>query len=228
MRSLRVVAATLVLALVAFACGGDDEESQEPEQEPVTTSTRATTTDDEPPRGSTAPTTSTTSPSAPGGEEPLSVDDGVDTPTEETVPSDTSVAAPRPPTNVRCVGGTNDGELLVEWDALPNPSEISKIRVYVSEDGGPFITNGEFTMGQVDITRSGGTRWAAPARGLPANVPLRLTATSFNLLGEESGWYITNGAYTGAGQPCGTDDGPVLPPTTCTAGCDEEEGEPAA
>ena len=225
MRSLRLVAATLVLALIAFACG-DDEENGEADQEKVTTTTRATPTSGEQPSQSTAPTTSSTPPSTPDEEEQVPVDDGVDTPTEETVPSDTSVAAPRPPSNVRCAGGTSEGELLVEWDALPNPSEISKIRVYVSEDGGPFITNGEFTMGQVDTTRSGGTRWAAPARRLPANVPLRLTATSFNLLGEESGWYITNGAYTGAGQPCGT-DGPVLPPTTCTAGCDEEEGEPA-
>ena len=225
MRSLRLVAATLVLALIAFACGGDDEENGEADQERVTTTTRAAPSG-EPTVESTAPTTSTTPPSTPGEEEQVPVDDGVDTPTVETVPSDTSVAAPRPPTNVRCVGGTNDGELLVEWDALPNPSEISKIRVYVSEDGGPFITNGEFTMAQVDTTRSGGTRWAAPARRLPANVPLRLTATSFNLLGEESGWYITNGTYTGAGQPC-SPDGPVLPPTTCTAGCDEEEGEPA-
>ena len=225
MRSLRLVAATLALALVAFACGGDDEENGESDQEQVTTTTRAPTNGDTPSQ-STAPTTSTAPPSTPGEEEPVSVDDGVDTPTVETVPSDTSVSAPRPPTNVRCVGGTNDGELLVEWDAVPDPSEISKIRVYVSEDGGPFITNGEFTMAQVDTTRSGGTRWAAPARRLPANVPLRLTATSFNLLGEESGWYITNGTYTGAGQPC-SPDGPVLPPTTCTAGCDEEEGEPA-
>ena len=225
MRSLRLVAATLALALVAFACGGDDEENGESDQEQVTTTTRAPTNGDTPSQ-STAPTTSTAPPSTPGEEEPVSVDDGVDTPTVVTVPSDTSVAAPRPPSNVRCVGGTNDGELLVEWDAVPDPSEISKIRVYVSEDGGPFITNGEFTMAQVDTTRSGGTRWAAPARRLPANVPLRLTATSFNLLGEESGWYITNGTYTGAGQPC-SPDGPVLPPTTCTAGCDEEEGEPA-
>ena len=137
------------------------------------------------------------------------------------------VGPPLPPSNLSCVGGTNDGELLVEWDALPNPSEISKIRVYVSEDGGAFITNGEFTMGQVDTNRAGGNRWAAPARQLPVNVPLRFWASTFNLLGQESGVYTVSGMYTGPGQPCGT-DAPVIPPTTCTAGCDEEEGEPAA
>ena len=226
MRSLRLVAATLVLALVAFACGGDDEETEEPNQDQVTSTTRATSTNgDQPSIESIAPTTSTTTTEAPGGNGDVVAENGDDPPVVPDPPN-TTVAAPLPPTNVRCVGGTNDGELLVEWDALSNPSDISKIRVYVSEDGGPFITNGEFTMGQVDTTRSGGTRWAAPARRLTANVPLRLTATSFNLLGDESGWYITNGSYTGAGQPCGT-DGPVLPPTTCTAGCDEEEGEPA-
>ena len=80
-------------------------------------------------------------------------------------------------------------------------------------------------MGQVDTNRAGGNRWAAPARQLPVNVPLRFWASTFNLLGQESGVYTVSGMYTGPGQPCGT-DAPVIPPTTCTAGCDEEEGEP--
>ena len=103
------------------------------------------------------------------------------------------------------------------FDAPPSPADISKIRVYVSVDGGPMITNGEFSIGEID---SSGDRWAAPARRLPANVPLRLTATSFNQLGQESGWYIVEGRYTGPGAPCA-----ALPPPTATAGFGEGEGE---
>ena len=220
MRSLRVVAATLVLALIAFACGGDDEEGPEPEQEPVTTSTRATP-DDEPPSQSTAPTTSSIAdPPEEGGElEPP--------PTTEPAPIATPSTEPAHiPTNLKCLAGTREGELLVEWDAVSNPANISKFRLYVSEDGGPYLTNGHFRIDEVDTTRASGTRWAAPVRGLPANVPLRFRVTSFNLLEQESLAHFVNGVYSGPGQPC-SPDGPVLPPTTCTAGCDEEEGEPA-
>ena len=220
MRSLRLVAAVLALALVAAACSDDGEEEEAidevtPTTQPVSTTTttqsRVTTPTTEPP----AAMTDTTVPELP--EE-----------TTTTPPPSVGVGPPPPPADVSCEAGARDGELLVEFDALPNPSDISKIRVYVSVDGGPMITNGEFDVGQVDTTRGGGSRWAARARNLPANVPLRLTATSFNQLGQESGWYIVEGLYTAAGAPCGAAADVVLPPTTCTAGCDEEEGEPGA
>ena len=220
MRSLRLVAAVLALALVAAACSDDAEENGEATDEvttttrsvstPSTTQPRVTTPTTEPPEA----TTVTTAPEPPE--------------TTTTPPPSVSVGPPAPPADVSCKAGVRDGELFVEFDALPNPSDISKIRVYVSVDGGPMITNGEFDVGQVDTTRDGGSRWAARARNLPANVPLRVTATSFNQLGQESGWYIVEGLYTAAGAPCGAAADVVLPPTTCTAGCDEEEGEPGA
>ena len=223
MRSLRLVAAVLALALVAAACSddgeGDDATDPEvtsttrPASNPTTTQPRVTTPTIEPPEA----TTGTTAP------EFLELPETTTTP-----PPSVSVGPPAPPADVRCRAGARDGELLVEFDALPNPSDISKIRVYVSVDGGPMITNGEFDVGQVDTTRDGGSRWAARARNLPANVPLRLAATSFNQLGQESGWYIVEGLYTAAGAPCGDAADVVLPPATCTAGCDEEEGEPGA
>ena len=224
MRSLRLVAAVLALALVAAACGDDAEENGEatdgevttttrPVSTPSTTQPRVTTPTTEPPEA----TTDTTAAEPPELPE-----------TTTTPPPSVSVGPPAPPADVRCKAGVRDGELFVEFDALPNPSDISKIRVYVSVDGGPMITNGEFDVGQVDTTRDGGSRWAARARNLPANVPLRVTATSFNQLGQESGWYIVEGLYTAAGAPCGVAADVVLPPTTCTAGCDEEEGEPGA
>ena len=222
MRSLRLVAAVLALALVAAACSDDGEgdEAADPEvtsttrppSNPTTTQPRVTTPTTEPPEATTGTT-------APESLEPPE--------TTTSPPPSVSVGPPAPPADVRCRAGARDGELLVEFDALPNPSDISKIRVYVSVDGGPMISNGEFDVGQVDTTRDGGSRWAARARNLPANVPLRLAATSFNQLGQESGWYIVEGLYTAAGAPCGAAD-VVLPPTTCTAGCDEEEGEPGA
>ena len=223
MRSLRLVAAVLALALVAAACSDDGEENGEENGEvttttrsdstPTTTQPRVTTPTTEPPEA----TTDTTAAEPPELPEPTT-----------TPPPSVSVGPPAPPADVSCKAGVRDGELFVEFDALPNPSDISKIRVYVSVDGGPMITNGEFDVGQVDTARDGGSRWAARARNLPANVPLRLTATSFNQLGQESGWHIVEGLYTAAGAPCGVAADVVLPPTTCTAGCDEEEGEPGA
>ena len=227
MRSLRLVAAVLALALVAAACSDDSEENGEAANGEVTTTTRSgSTTSTTQPRvttPTTEPPEATTDTTAPDPPDPPELPGTTTTP-----PPSVSVGPPAPPSDVSCEAGARDGELLVEFDALTNPSDISKIRVYVSVDGGPMITNGEFDVGQVDTARDGGSRWAARARNLPANVPLRVTATSFNQLGQESGWYIVEGLYTAAGAPCGAAADVVLPPTTCTAGCDEEEGEPGA
>ena len=223
MRSLRLVAAVLALALVAAACSDDGEENGEENGEVTTTTRSGSTTTTTQPRV----TTPTTEPPEATTDTTAAEPPELRETTTTTTPS-VSVGPPAPPADVSCKAGVRDGELLVEFDALPNPSDISKIRVYVSVDGGPMITNGEFDVGQVDTARDGGSRWAARARNLPANVPLRLTATSFNQLGQESGWHIVEGLYTAAGAPCGVAADVVLPPTTCTAGCDEEEGEPGA
>ena len=214
MRSLRLAAAILALALMAAACSDDSEDGPAADDEATTTTASVSPTTSQP-----RVTTPTTAPE----ETPTTTVVVATTTTTTTEPP--SVGPPAPPSNVKCRAGTAENELLVEFDPLPDPSNISKIRVYVSVDDGPMITNGEYDVGQIDTS---GNRWAARARRLPANVPLRLTATSFNLLGQESGWYIVEGLYTGAGAPCGSPDDVVLPPATCTAGCDEEEGEPGA
>lgn len=209
MRSLRLATAIFALALVAAACS-DDENGEEVPVDTVTTTT-----------GSAAPTTTqprVTTPTTAPPDVPTTTAVEVAPTTSTTEPPEAvvSIGPPPPPSNVRCQAGTAENELLVAFDALSNPADISKIRVYVSVDGGPMITNGEYTLGQID---SGGDRWAAPARRLPANVPLRLAATSFNQLGQESGWYIVQGHYTGPGAPCGE----ALPPPTATAGFGEGE-----
>ena len=211
MRSLRLAAAVLALALVAAACSDDDNGEEEPVDELTTTTGAAAPT-------TTQPRVTTPTPRPPETTTTTVVE--VVTTTSTTAPPETavSIGPPPPPSNVRCQAGTAENELLVTFDALPSPDDIFTIRVYVSVDGGPMITNGEYTIGEID---SSGDRWGAPARRLPANVPLRLTATSFNQLGQESGWYIVEGRYTGPGAPCGE----ALPPPTGTAGFDESEGE---
>lgn len=222
MRSLRLGVAILALVLVAAACsddGGDGETALDEVPETPTTTRAAPTTTEEAPV-----TTPTAAPETPAITE-------TDTPAEDEVPETTtppppsvSTAPPPPPSNLKCIGGSRDNELLVEFDALPNPADILKVRTYLQIDGEPVLANGEFDVGQVD--RGGDTRWAAPVRSVPANVPVKLYATSFNQLGQESGWYSVDGVYTAAGAPCGTAADILLPPPTCTAGCDEEEGEP--
>ncbi len=223
MRSLRLLAAALALVLVATACSDDSEENGEAPIGETTTTTRSTSTTTSQPRVTT-PTT-----------EPVETTVTVTVPTDEVLETTTTtrppavgVAPPPAPSDLDCVGGNVDNELLVEFDALPNPSDISKIRTYLQVDGEPILTNGEFDVGQIDTNRSGGSRWAARVRRVPANVPVKLYVTSFNQLGQESGWYSVDGLYTAAGAPCGTAADTVLPPTTCTAGCDEGEGEPGA
>lgn len=221
MRSLRLGVAMLALALAAAACSDDGEDDgaiSDPET-PTTTSRVVSTTTTQP-----QVTTPTSVPETPTTTAPVTED-----PPEEpttTLPPTVSVAAPIPPADLECLGGTNANELLVAFDALPDPSQISKIRTYLQIDGQPVLTNGEFTIEQIDTTRNDGTRWAAPVRGVPADTPVKLYATSFNQLGQESGWYSVDGVYTAPGAPCGPDADSDLPPTTCTAGCDEDEGEP--
>ena len=212
MRSLRLATAVFALTLVAAACSDDEDGGGDPAGETTTTTESTTPTTTQP-----RVTTPTSAPVEEDPPTPTVVDEATTTTSTTSLP-EVSVGPPAPPSNVRCEAGTAENELLVAFDALPNPADISKIRVYVSVDGGPMITNGEYTIGQID---SSGDRWSAPARRLPANVPLRLAATSFNQLGQESGWYIVEGHYTGPGAPCGE----PLPPPTATAGFGEDEGE---
>ena len=225
MRSLRLMAPLLVLTLVAVSCGDDAEEPAEEQQ--VATTTRPTApVVDEPSETTTTPTTTptlppTTLPATTDTEPPLDEEPAA---VEPTVAPGT--APPVPPGNISCAPGNNEGEVYVEFNALPDPSEVSRIRVYAGPAGErPLPMNGEFTMGQVDTTRSGGTRWAVPARGLPTGIQLDLAATSFNLLDQESGWYIASGVYRGPGQSCAADGS--LPAPTGTVGFEEEaEVEP--
>ena len=223
MRSLRLAAAILALALVAAACSDDSEDDAEPSDEVATTTLSVSPTTSQPP--GTTPTTVAVNPPT------TTVVELVAT-TSTTEPPESGSAGTDPPpvpANLKCLATGTDGEILVEFDALSNPEALSAVRPYLGVDGGPMINQGFRPIADVDKTREGGTRWAVPVRSVPVGVPLRLVVGSFNLLDQESGWpRIIEVRYDGPGQSCGTPDDVVLPPATCTAGCDEEEGEPGA
>ena len=189
-----------------------------PDTTPTTAETVVTTT--------TQPTLTTPTTSAATTTTIVEIIETPTTSTTEAPDTSTGVGAPIPPGNLKCLAGTAENELLVEFDALPVADDVSKIRTYMQVGSEPVITNGEFTVGQLDTTRSGGTRWAAPVRSVPANTALKLYVTSFNQLGQESGWYSVDGMYVGPGAPCGTDASTTtLPVPTGTAGVAQGEGE---
>ena len=214
MRFLRLGIVALVLA-AASACGNGGEEDDtagESDEEVTSTTTVAPTT--------SRPTTTTTEPVLIPNE--VTVTDTTTTqPTDVDEPELSDVEAPPPPTNVNCLASSAAGELRVEWDAPSDPSIVTNVRLYVSVDGGPFITNQNLGVGQVDTT---GSRWMSAVRGLDEGDAIRIAVTSFNALGQESGWYPVSATYNGPDQPCGSGDSSTttLPPATCTAGCDEE------
>ena len=133
MRSLRLLAVALALTLVAAACSDDGEEGGEAiDENGITTTTRA-------------PSTTTSQPlvTTPTSEPPVELPPTTEPPAEEAAETTTtlapsvSVGPPPPPSDLRCVGGSRDNELLVEFDALPDPSAILKIRTYLQVDGEP-------------------------------------------------------------------------------------------
>ena len=209
---------------MAAACSDDpDEEAVDETVDEVT----ATTESVSPPTTQPRVTTPTTAP-----EEPPTVTVVEIITTPDTTEPPTALAGTDPPpvpTNLKCLATGTNGEVLVEFDALSNPEALSAVRPYLGVDGGPMINQGFRPIADVDKTREGGTRWAVPVRSVPVGVPVRLVVGSFNLLDQESGWpNIIEVHYNGPGQSCGAVTDVVLPPATCTAGCDEEEGEPGA
>ena len=209
-RMMKLGAVALAFALGAAACGGGDDggsDSSAVDNVLLTDTTVAPSTSRPVVTSST-----TTLPII------ISPDDGTDTTTTLASGSGGS-GDPQPPANPQCLAGTGANELTLEWDAPDNPANVASVRVYMSEDGGPFRSNrGNLDVSELDTRRAGGNRWAATVVGVPLNVPVRLAATSFNSVGKESGWYVVEGLYTGQGQPCSA--GESLPPTTCSVGCE--------
>lgn len=214
MRILRLVIVALVIASAA-ACGDDSEDDAATDGDGTETTTSTTTS------------TTTTRPAIDPSDGEVVVVPPADETLDPVLPDDPDVdetpttnpsERPSAPTSLACSAGSGVGELQVEWAAPTDPSSVTHVRLYVSVDRGPFITNQHLDVSQVDTNRGGG-RWGAPVKGLEAGVPLRIAVTNFNANNQESGWYIIDAVYSGPGQPCG---GAVLPPPTCTAGCEED------
>ena len=123
-----------------------------------------------------------------------------------------------------------EGELFVEWDAPADAVNVNRLRLYVSFDGGPFLTNQEISLEDVDTERSNGSRWGVTVTSLPASVPLRIAVTTFNAIGMESDSNPVSAHYAGTGEACGSGVIPTTTttattttvgiPTSCTVGCE--------
>lgn len=160
-----------------------------------------------------------------GGSEPAKTP-GDDPETSTTLsPVSTGTGPPPAPANLKCLAGVGEGELFVEWDAPADSININRLRVYVSFDGGPFLTNQDISLEGVDTERSSGSRWGVTVTSLPANVPLRIAVTTFNAIGAESESNPVSAHYTDAGEACGSGVIPTTTttasiPTNCTVGCE--------
>jgi len=198
-RPLRLVAVVLALAASAAACGGDSEDDGAAQDSSIaeTTTTLLPTTTRPPVTSLAAPELTTTT---------ASPEDAEITVPPTTTADETRSERPPAPSGLTCLPGTGEGEVLVEWDAPADTSNIVLARLYVSKDGGPMNTARVLSLDEIDTTREGGARWAATVGGLALNVPLQLTVTYFNNPSQdpryESRWNVIDGVYRGIGQPC--------------------------
>ena len=215
------LAAALAAMLATSACG-DGEASDDAagsDGDPASSGAPATTVPPPTIRPGETTTTTTTAPATTTLQKPA-----------ESIATSTTVAielagsgtgTPPPPENLKCLAGKAEGELLIEWDAPEDDINVNRVRLYVSVDGGPFTTNRNISLEDIDTTRAGGTRWAAKVTSLPADKPLRIAVTTFNAIGKESAWNPIDAHYIGAGEACGSGViSTTTVPTTCTAGCE--------
>ena len=198
-----------------------NESTDQPSQDDNTGTTATTVVEPTTTQLETTTTTTTTVPVV----DPTTPEDSSTTTTTLSL-AGSGTGDPPPPENVTCLAGTNEGELLIEWDAPSSTVNVNRVRLYVSVDGQPFRNNRTIPLTDVDTTRDNGNRWAATVSSVPDNVPLRIAVTTFNLIEKESGWYPISAHYTGPGEPCGsgiiptatTSTTTTIIPTTGTAG----------
>ncbi|MDE0267842.1 MAG: hypothetical protein OXI96_02220 [Acidimicrobiaceae bacterium] len=195
--------------LIFLGCTTTDPETQDENDNTTTTTTQSTTTTTT--QSTTTTTTqSTTTTTLTEDEETQDVNT---TTTTTSLLAGAGIGPPPVPLNLTCLAGENEGELLIEWDAPLETTNVNKVRLYVSVDGGAFKTNRTIPVSEVDTTRADNTRWAAAIKSLPVNVPIRVSVTAFNAIGKESPWHVIHAHYVGVGEDCGSG---VIPTTTTT------------
>jgi len=222
------VAALLVVALFGGACAstGTDAELEAAldaleEAEAELEATRATTTQ--------APTTTPSSTTAAPADTATPATTTASTTTVATATTDAPATTesvdetpPTPPTNMACGGAGGSGEFSLSWEAPPDVTDITGVKVYLSESGGPFNRIHKFPLdaGAVGTT---GPRWDVVAYPMPGGVPIELAVTHYDAAGNESGWYPIDAYYAGAGGNCwsGAPDAPVIQSVDGSAGSGE-------
>ena len=123
-------------------------------------------------------------------------------PPEET---NEDIGPPEPPVNVTCDPSGGSTEFYLKWDAPAEPDDIHGINVYISVNGGAYNRGLQelISEGVVAIDLDGGTRWGIVVSPVPADTPLMLAVTSFDVDYNESGWWPIE-AYYGSGLDCFT------------------------
>jgi len=119
---------------------------------------------------------------------------------------------PSAPTNVLCSAGGGSGEFDLSWDAPADSSDIAGVKIYVSDNGGPFNRLRKLALsdGFVDTNRAGGARWAATAFPVPSSTPIELAVTTYDLADNESGWNPVDAYMAHAASSCNSGPPPAL------------------
>jgi hypothetical protein len=115
------------------------------------------------------------------------------------------IGPPEPPVNVTCDPSGGSTEFYLKWDAPAEPDDVHGINVYISQNGGAYNRGLQelISEGVVAIDLDGGTRWGIVISPVPADTPLMLAVTSFDVDYNESGWWPIE-AYYGSGLDCFT------------------------
>lgn len=176
------VAVLVLVSVVGAACGDDSTETGSDEPTPSPTNEASPTT---------APSPSTEPPSTTAAPEPTEAPATTAPETTEAVDTE----APPAPTGLDCPGpGGGSGEIILQFDAPADPSDVDTIRVYVN-DGSGFgrivntpIDGSPATLGTVwELVTSGSAIWTigvAPVYG-----EVEVAVTFADAAGNESGWY---------------------------------------
>ena len=159
----------------------------------------------------------------PAEEEPAEEEPAEEEPAEE-LPAEEDSEPPEPPVNVTCGPSGGSTEFSLKWDAPEEPDNVHGINVYISQNGGAYnrITQELVSGGAISTDLDSGTKWGIVVSPIPANVPLMLAVTTFDLDYRESGWWPID-AYYGSGAACftGPPDAPNIGIVSAGAGSGE-------
>ena len=222
---LSAVVAALVIVLLVQSCDDDSQKvisGQPTSEEAVASSTESSQPTAEPAATSEPEPESSQEPEPAESEEPEPAESEEPEPTEseelepveaepdeeepaEELPTEEDSGPPEPPINVTCGPSGGSTEFSLTWDAPEEPDNVHGINVYISQNGGAYnrIEQELVSGGAVSTDLDSGTKWGIVASPIPANTPLMIAVTTFDLDYRESGWWPID-AYYGSGAACFT------------------------